>query len=181
MKLIETMPNTFKEKIRGILPPEEVELICASTDLHRDGNFGTGWLVVTNKQIVLLSPGDTNGIVRVPVEEIVSARTEPLVGGQAGARCAEDGREQRGRAKGPPPRRLARQGIRQHPAPTQAEDLHGCVESLERATRPTGRRAARARWDWDSPAAESSSPRSTRGTATRSLSTHGMRGAGSAR
>ncbi|MCZ6680828.1 MAG: ABC transporter transmembrane domain-containing protein [Candidatus Poribacteria bacterium] len=81
MKLIEPMPHTFKEKIRGILPPEEVELICASTDLRRDGNFGTGWLVVTNKQIVLLSPGDTNGIVRVPVEEIVSARTEPLVGG----------------------------------------------------------------------------------------------------
>ena len=81
MKLLEPMPHTIEEKIRGFLPPEEEELIRVSTDLNRDGSFGTQWVIVTDKKILIVSPGDTNGVMQVPIAEVLAARTEPLVGG----------------------------------------------------------------------------------------------------
>ena len=81
MKLLEPMPNTVKQKIQGILPPGEDELIRVFTDLSWDGRFGTQWIVVTDKRIMIISQDGADGVVQFPFEEILAVRTEPLVGG----------------------------------------------------------------------------------------------------
>ena len=81
MKLLEPTPNTVKQRIQGILPPGEDELIRVSTDLRCDGRFGIQWIVVTDKRIMIISQDGADGDVQVPIEEVVAVRTEPLVGG----------------------------------------------------------------------------------------------------
>jgi len=80
MKLVEPMPHTVKEKIRGVLPLEE-ERICVSTDLNPDGTFGTQWVLVTDKRILIVPTESADGVVQVSIKEVTSAQTEPLVGG----------------------------------------------------------------------------------------------------
>ena len=81
MRLIEPMPNPVRQMIQGLLPPGEDELITVSADLSADGRYSTHWLVVTGKHIVIISQDETGHVVKFPVEEVASVRTEPLVGG----------------------------------------------------------------------------------------------------
>ncbi len=81
MKLIEPMPNPVRQKIQGLLAPGEDELICVSADMNRDGRYGTRWIVVTNKRIVIISEDAVDDVVQILIEDVVSVRTEPLVGG----------------------------------------------------------------------------------------------------
>ena len=80
MKLVEPMPHAVKEKIRSFLPLED-ERICVSTDLNPDGTFGTQWLFVTDKRVLIVPTEGADGVVQVPIKELTSARTEPMVGG----------------------------------------------------------------------------------------------------
>ena len=81
MKLIEPMPNPVRQRIQGGFSPGEDELICVSTDLNPDGRFGIRWIVVTAKRIVITSEDPADEVVQIPIEQVASARTEPLVGG----------------------------------------------------------------------------------------------------
>ena len=81
MKLIEPMPNPVRQKIQGLLSSGEDELICVSTDVRGDGRYGTRWIVVTDKRIVITSQDGADDAVQIPIEEVASVRTEPLVGG----------------------------------------------------------------------------------------------------
>ena len=81
MKLIEPMPNPVRQKIQGLLSSGEDELICVSTDLNPDGRFGIRWIVVTAKRIVITSEDAVDDVVQIPIEQVASVRTEPLVGG----------------------------------------------------------------------------------------------------
>lgn len=73
------LPHTVKEKIQDILPLEEEERICVSTDLNPDGTFGTQWVFVTDKRVLIVPTEGADGVVQVPIKELTSARTEPLV------------------------------------------------------------------------------------------------------
>ncbi len=81
MKLIESMAPSISEKIGGLLASEEEELIRVSTDLNREGKFGKQWLVVTDKRLLVVPMADLDGIVEIPIQELTSVQSEPLVGG----------------------------------------------------------------------------------------------------
>ncbi len=81
MKLIEPIPNPVRQKIQGLLAPGEDELICVSADVRGDGRYGSRWIVVTAKRIVITSEDAADDVVRIPIEQVASVRTEPLVGG----------------------------------------------------------------------------------------------------
>ena len=90
MRLLEEMSDTVRQKIQNILTHDEEERIRVSTDLNPDGNFGEQWVVVTDKRVIVvpvaLSPDSigaqgVNGVVDVPIKELVAVQTEPLVGG----------------------------------------------------------------------------------------------------
>ena len=90
MKLLEQMSDTVSQKIQHVLTRDEEELIRVSTDLNPDGNFGEQWIVVTDKRVIVmpiaLNPdpigaAGTDGVVDVPIKELVGVQTEPLIGG----------------------------------------------------------------------------------------------------
>lgn len=81
MKLIEPMPNPARQKIQGLLAPGEDELIRVSADVRGDGRYGARWIVVTDKRIVIISEDAADDVVQIPIEQVASARTDPLVGG----------------------------------------------------------------------------------------------------
>ena len=81
MKLLEQMPDTVSQKIRNVLTHEEEEFIRVSTDLNPDGTFGEQWVVVTDKRVIVMPTEGVDGVVDVPIKELVSIQTEPLVGG----------------------------------------------------------------------------------------------------
>lgn len=90
MRLLEQVPDTVGQKIQNILTHDEEEFIRVSTDLNPDGNFGEQWIVITDKRVIVvpvaLNPDSigaegTDGVVDVPIKELVGVQTEPLVGG----------------------------------------------------------------------------------------------------
>ena len=90
MKLLEQMSDTVRQKIQNVLTHDEEEFIRVSTDLNPDGTFGEQWVIVTDRRVIVvpiaLSPDsigaeETDGVVDVPIKELVSVQTELLVGG----------------------------------------------------------------------------------------------------
>ena len=74
---------------RGLMTSGEETLLVATSDIRRDGRFGTRWIVVTDRRVAVLSepePG-TNGdgfdpeAVNLELSQISDARAEALVGG----------------------------------------------------------------------------------------------------
>lgn len=81
MKLIEPMPHSVRAKVKRILSADEEELIRVSTDLNAEGKFGTQWVVVTDKRLLIVPTISTDGIVQISIEELILVQTEALVGG----------------------------------------------------------------------------------------------------
>lgn len=81
IKLLESMPNSIRGQIRDFCSAEEEELICVSTDLNQEGKFGTQWVVVTDKRLLIVPMEGLDGIVEIPIEELTLVQTEALVGG----------------------------------------------------------------------------------------------------
>ena len=81
MKLLESMPDSARVKIRGLLAPGEEELIRVSTDLNQKGGFGLQWVIVTDKRLLIVPMTRHDGTVDVRIDELTLAQTEPLVGG----------------------------------------------------------------------------------------------------
>lgn len=75
------MPDTVSQKIQDVLTHEEEELIRVSTDLNPDGTFGEQWVIATDRRVIVVPAEGIDGVVDVPIRELVAVQTEPLVGG----------------------------------------------------------------------------------------------------
>ncbi len=80
-KLLESMPHSVRAKLQGVLSTGEEELIRVSTDLNQEGGFGTQWVIVTDKRLLIVPTTELGGVVEVPIEELTLVQTEALVGG----------------------------------------------------------------------------------------------------
>jgi ATP-binding cassette subfamily B protein len=80
-KLLESMPHPVSAKISGMLPTGEEELIRVSSDLNQEGKFGTQWVIVTDKRLLIVPTTGLDGVVKVPIDELTLVQTEALVGG----------------------------------------------------------------------------------------------------
>ena len=81
MKLLEPMPHSVRAKLTRLLSVEEEELIRVSTDLNKEREFGAQWVIVTNKRLLIVPTVGLDGVVEIPIEELIAAQTEALVGG----------------------------------------------------------------------------------------------------
>lgn len=80
-KLLESMPHSARTKMKGLLPTGEEELIRVSTDLNQEGRFGEQWVVVTDKRLLIVPTAGLDGVIEVPIQELILVQTEALVGG----------------------------------------------------------------------------------------------------
>ncbi|MDA0711593.1 MAG: ABC transporter transmembrane domain-containing protein, partial [bacterium] len=80
-RLIDQPQNGLVQRIASTLAPEEEELIRVSSDLGADGRFGSQWVVVTPKRVLIYQDGEDGDATEVAIEEILVARTESLIGG----------------------------------------------------------------------------------------------------
>ena len=81
MKLLESASPSMRAKISGMLPAGEEELIRVSTDLNQEGEFGTQWVIVTDKRLLIVPTTGLDGVVKVSIDELTLVQTEALVGG----------------------------------------------------------------------------------------------------
>ena len=81
MKLLESTSPSIRANISGMLPTGEEELIRVSTDLNQEGEFGTQWVIVTDKRLLIVPTTGLDGVVKVPIDELTLVQTEALVGG----------------------------------------------------------------------------------------------------
>jgi ATP-binding cassette subfamily B protein len=81
MKRCDRAPYALLRKIQRHVPPGEDELIRVASDLSADGHFGSQWVVVTEKRILIVAPGEGDGALDLPLASIATARTERLIGG----------------------------------------------------------------------------------------------------
>ena len=81
MKLLESMPHSVAAKVKELLSTAEEELIRVSTDLTQEGKFGTQWVIVTDKRVLIVPMTGLDRVVDIPIEESTLVQTEALVGG----------------------------------------------------------------------------------------------------
>ncbi len=81
MKLLEQMSQESGQKIQNVLTDDEEEFIRVSTDLNPDGNFGEQWIIVTDRRVIVMPAEGADGVVDIPIRELVAVQTEPLIGG----------------------------------------------------------------------------------------------------
>ena len=80
-KLVERIDGASAPEIAAAVGADEEIQILVSTDLDVGGRYRAHWLAVTSKQVVVGHNGDLSQLNRVPLGDIRSASTEPLVGG----------------------------------------------------------------------------------------------------
>ena len=78
-RLLESVDDQTKERIRRSLPADEDVLIRVSADLDLAGQYTTRWVVVTGQRILVVDQAD--GVVDVPVADVTAVRAEAMVGG----------------------------------------------------------------------------------------------------
>ena len=81
MKLLESMPHSVRAKMKGLLATGEEEIIRVSTDLNQEGGFEEQWVIVTDKRLLIVPTVGSDGIVDIPIAELILVETEALVGG----------------------------------------------------------------------------------------------------
>ena len=77
-RLLDTVQDDALDRLLGVLPDGEEELIRVQADLDEKGDFGNQWVVVTPKRVLVQQNGSVEDI---PIDEIALARTEGLIGG----------------------------------------------------------------------------------------------------
>ena len=75
---IETMPDDMEAKLQ--VPEGEEILIQIATDLDDRREFGQQWVVVTDKQMLVIPANGKNRTVSVPISEVSEIKQEELVG-----------------------------------------------------------------------------------------------------
>ena len=78
-RLLESVDDQTKERIRRSLPVGEDVLIRVFADLDLAGQYTTRWVVVTGQRILVVDQAD--GVVDVPVADVTAVRAEAMVGG----------------------------------------------------------------------------------------------------
>ena len=78
-RLLESVDDQMKERIRRSLPADEDVLIRVFADLDLAGQYTTRWVVVTGQRILVVDQAD--GVVDVPVADVTAVRAEAMVGG----------------------------------------------------------------------------------------------------
>ena len=102
VNLIENSNETLLSRLKPDLGPNEEELIRVSSDLDSNGHYGTQWVVVTSERVLVHTDGKTpvdvpstvteqgqlqnpgwipTETLEIPLSEVLTARTEPYVGG----------------------------------------------------------------------------------------------------
>lgn len=79
--MIDQPVNGLVTRISSTLAQDEEELIRVEADLGSDGHFGTQWVVVTPKRVLVYQQGETGDAIEIPIDDIAIARTEGLIGG----------------------------------------------------------------------------------------------------
>ena len=78
---VEPLPGEIDRNLRRYTSPGEHVLIQVATDMSGRHRYGESWLVVTDRRVVFLRTGGTDGTVQIPIEAVRTARAEALVGG----------------------------------------------------------------------------------------------------
>ena len=80
----EPAPPAVDERVRRETEADEPVWIQVATDMSGDKVFEEGWLVVTDRRLLLVpanGAADPAAVEQVPLGEVSTARAEPLVGG----------------------------------------------------------------------------------------------------
>ncbi|MBT6145991.1 MAG: ATP-binding cassette domain-containing protein, partial [Gemmatimonadetes bacterium] len=80
---LETLPPDVALRLDELTTPAETSLIQVATDMEGRDLFGESWVVVTDRQLLLL-PGNSGGsdeVTCVDLKQVRKAKAEPLVGG----------------------------------------------------------------------------------------------------
>ena len=78
---IEKMPRAVDDRLHVVKPNEEEVRIQVATDMADKECFEERWLVVTDQRLLLFRESDQEDVVQMPMDNVASARVEPLVGG----------------------------------------------------------------------------------------------------
>ncbi|MFA6111642.1 MAG: hypothetical protein WDA75_23015, partial [Candidatus Latescibacterota bacterium] len=78
---LETMPEPVAARLDEVLQPDEEVRVRVTADLMDGGEYGSRWLVLTDRRLFSLSPGDGDGLVQLPLDQVGEVRTLELVGG----------------------------------------------------------------------------------------------------
>ncbi len=78
---IEKLPPEVDRKLNAVKPQDEEVRIQVATDMADRERFEERWLVVTDKQLLLLHNNGSGDLVQFPMKGVKSARVEPLIGG----------------------------------------------------------------------------------------------------
>jgi ATP-binding cassette subfamily B protein len=81
MSYLEPVPASLLNAMRLRLRSGEEELIRVASDLTAECAFGSQWVIVTNRRVLVAPSADGSGIEEVFLSDVISARTETLVGG----------------------------------------------------------------------------------------------------
>ncbi len=84
MPVANSLSPSAEQVWRSLAQPNEQVLLTTASDVRADGGYGSRWLVVTDKRLVVLPDPDAPGVdgyVSMPFEQLTEAKTEPLVGG----------------------------------------------------------------------------------------------------
>ncbi|MBM3262332.1 MAG: ABC transporter ATP-binding protein [candidate division Zixibacteria bacterium] len=79
--LLDPVPEPLRKKIETVRPADEEELIRVYGDMDDRLRFGSRWVVVTGRRVLVVPTDGLDGVVDIPFEEMIGARTETLIGG----------------------------------------------------------------------------------------------------
>ena len=81
----EPAPAAVEERVRRRTEADEPVWVRVATDMSEDGVYAEGWLVITDRRVLLLPAsgrgGELAAVEEVPLAEVRAARVEALVGG----------------------------------------------------------------------------------------------------
>ncbi|MEE2658388.1 MAG: ABC transporter ATP-binding protein [Candidatus Latescibacterota bacterium] len=78
----EAMPADAQDELRQVTSGGESVLIQVATDMTEEAVYDERWLVVTDRQLIILDEPDNGSLSQVvPLNQLRTARVEPLVGG----------------------------------------------------------------------------------------------------
>ena len=76
------MPNEeLACRVRAVLNDGETPLLQVRADLDARGDYGSQWVVVTRKRVLVFRDESTQDLVEIPLSDVSFVSTEPLVGG----------------------------------------------------------------------------------------------------
>lgn len=86
----------MKERLNGVVRPEEELLLCVSADVAEEGRYGERWVVMTPERLLVAEKrnGSVAAVKDIPVSRVKSARAEPLVGAGVLEVTLDDGRHE---------------------------------------------------------------------------------------